>query len=148
MNRTVSLTPRHLTTSVKDLIIWSSTTLEANKNSYSYPLLLNFRKFGCFKRKTINEERVGLSWGVSFLAAGTVRKLQLQVPVFVHLIYDRVFLCNNPFSDVTAVRVVILQNQHITDSFWNHQPFQRYKRTHWVAVGIQCTRKLVREPTF
>lgn len=82
------------------------------------------------------------------MASGTVRKLQLQVPVFVHLIYDTAFLWNNPFSDVTAVRVVILQNQHITDSLRNHQPFQRYKRTHWTALGIQYTRKLVRKPAF
>lgn len=61
-------------------------------------------------------ERVGLSWGVSFLAAGTVSKLQLELSVFEHLIYDTVFLQNKPFSDVTAVKVVILQNQHITDS--------------------------------
>lgn len=134
--------------SVRDFLIWNSTTLEANKNSYWYPLFLNFLKFGYFERKTTNVERVGLSWGVSFLAAGTDRKLQLQVPVFVHLIYDTAFLWNNPFSNVTAVKVVILQSQHITDSLWNHQPFQRYKRTHWIAVGIQYTRKLVRKPAF
>lgn len=135
--------------SVRDFLIWNSTTLEAKtKNSYWYPLFLNFLKLRYFERKTTNVERVGLSWGVSFLAASTVRKLQLQVPLFVHLIYDTAFLWNNPFSDVTAVRVVILQNQHITDSLWNHQPFQRYKRTHWIAVGIQYTRKLVRKPAF
>lgn len=61
-------------------------------------------------------ERVGLSWGVSFLAAGTLSKLQLELSVFEHLIYDMVFHWNKTFSDVTAVKVVILQNQHIIDS--------------------------------